>query len=123
MRAHSQNHDLCRILACLLPLLLVGTAGCSHLTLHRDASHATPGETKVVHVKSFLWSFVPGQPPPTQDELCPQARIQTIEMEESPTDILFTVLTLGLYMPHQITVACTEKTSPPATSAPAPNSR
>ena|SRR6185312_8260596 len=93
---------------CVLILLV---AGCSHMTIHRaDPGHAT-GAHLSLRVDSFLFAIVNSTAIPPEREICPQSRIETLDLHMTPTDVGLSVVTLGLYIPHHVEITCGEKIS------------
>lgn len=88
----------------LLTLSLI-LGACSHFTAHRDeVPTQQPGHTYKYH--SFLFGFIPGPQLASSEILCPQSRIQTLDYRMSSLDVLITSATVGIYVPHRVTVTC-----------------
>lgn len=78
--------------------------GCAVKVVRDDAQ--VTGETKVYQINSFLWAFVPGRKLPSGPELCPGGQVQTLDLSMAASDVLLTVVTIGIYVPHQVQVTC-----------------
>jgi hypothetical protein len=85
---------------------LISFAGCSHLTLYRGDEHPSQGETQDVPADSYLWGFANVSKIPPESELCPKSRIETIDMKMTGQDVLITMITLGIYVPHRVEITC-----------------
>jgi len=89
-------------------------AGCVGFQVKRDESSHTmqpmqpmqPMQTAQLH--SFVWGFVPAKKL-SESELCPQARIERLKLGLRPRDVLFTVVTLGIYVPHHAEIQCSRR--------------
>ncbi|MGE0527027.1 MAG: hypothetical protein AB7G93_17605 [Bdellovibrionales bacterium] len=91
------------------------TTSCSHLEVHRPS--VPPAGAKVeLRLHSLLLGLIPVSKPPPAYTLCSGARVAHIDLRLAPTDVLLSMVTLGVYVPHRMTILC----APVQTSARAP---
>lgn len=92
-------------------LLFLLTAACSHIRVERDET-AKVSPAKTHKISSFLFALIPGRQLPPPNVLCPDSRIETLDLRMSPVDVLVTSATLGIYVPHRVTVVCANLATP-----------
>jgi Bor protein len=86
---------------------LICCCACQHLTIHRGSGEPTAGGTStMISADSYLWGVARGSSLPRESELCPKSRIETVDMKMTGKDVLWTLLTLGLYVPYRVVVTC-----------------
>lgn len=83
-------------------------AGCVGFQVKRDESSHTMQPMQTVQLHSFVWGFVPAKKL-SESELCPQARIERLKLGLRPRDVLLTVVTLGIYVPHHAEIQCSRR--------------
>ncbi len=93
-------------------ILFFAAVGCAHVKIVRDELAPTTPPAKTYKIHSFLWAFLPGRQLPPQNVLCANSRIETLDFRMSPVDVLMTSATLGIYVPHRVTVVCANVVSP-----------
>lgn len=92
-----------KILFCAFATLLTS---CAQLAISRHESLPPEREGVVFERQSFLWGFAPGprlQPIPT---ICSQGNFDGAQLEMTGRDVFLTSITLGLYVPHRVTIYC-----------------
>lgn len=95
---------------CYLYLILVlSLVSCSHLTVTREDQR--PGVEKEYWQSSFILGFIPGPALPSESILCPNGRVENLNFKMKPLDVLMTVATFGLYVPHRVAVLCSSSVS------------
>lgn len=90
----------------LLALLTCFTVGCSHLTLTRSEEAVSSQETHDFAVSSYLLGFLTLTKLPPVTEICIKSRLESVDMKMESSDVLLTIVTLGLYVPHRVVVTC-----------------
>lgn len=85
--------------------LLIGSAGCYHSIL---TTGLTPGTE--VHHETFKPAFINGLVPATVDasSYCAGKRWARVETQQSPVNVLVSIVTLGIFTPMDITVTCAQ---------------
>ena len=81
--------------------------GCSHLTIQRNDGSVALDQAQDFQRHSFVWGFVPARRLPTESALCPKAKIGTFEVCRDSADVWISIATLGIYVPHRVTIRCT----------------
>jgi hypothetical protein len=95
-----------------LLLILLATSACNHLRVQRGESTPRPvASTHEYKLNSFLWGFVPGPRLQPESILCPGGRIESLDLRMSGTDVLLTAVTVGIFVPHRVTVGCSKTVS------------
>jgi hypothetical protein len=84
-------------------------ASCSHLTFSRSESPLPLGETKIFRLNSFVFGAIPAAKIPPESEVCPKARIESIDMNMSGQDVTLSLVTIGIYVPHRVTITCSKE--------------
>ena len=81
---------------------------CIHLNVIRsDATPpATSVETRTVQLNYFLWGLIPTSKLSVERDLCPNSNLDRLDMKMSCGDVTLSVVTLGIYIPHQATLTC-----------------
>lgn len=92
----------------ILLLLFIQLSACVTMNIRRDESAGATSPPKTYAIHSFLWAVVPGRQLPSEKDLCPQSRIADIDLRMSPLDVLISSATLGVYVPHRVTVSCSQ---------------
>lgn len=80
--------------------------GCSHLTIQRNDSSVALDQAQDFQRHSFVWGFVPARRLPPETELCPKSKIGTFEVLRDSGDVWISIATLGIYVPHRVTIRC-----------------
>jgi len=94
----------------LLLVLAILVSGCARLTVVRDENVAPAAvDKKNVKLHSFLWEIIPGKRIPPQQILCPSGRIERLDFGMDTGEVLLTLVTLGIYVPHHVDVTCTNQ--------------
>ena len=88
---------------------------CSHLTLSRAENSTRGGEEHVYILDSFLFGTLGFTKIPPEHEICKASRLEFIDFKMNTRDVLLSLATLGIYVPHRVTVTCSN--SLPASSA------
>lgn len=95
----------------LLIMILFSALACSHLTLHRGEGLIT-GDTQIVSDDYYLWGFGSGHGPFYEKDLCPNSRIETMDMKMTGSDVLISLVTLGIYVPNRLEITCYRTAGP-----------
>lgn len=99
----------------IVPLILL--TACSHMTVTRQED-AHFQEPKEFTMHSFLLGFVPGAGPTSTQDFCPGGRIEALDLRMSGLDVVMTLATVGLYVPHKAKVQCGPSLERQATAEP-----
>ena len=91
-----------QIAFCFAALMLTS---CANLTVNRNDTPAA-GESTEIKLSSFLEGFVPGRKIPPASSLCPNGRVESIALGMNGGDVMLTMVTLGVFVPHRATVTC-----------------
>ncbi|MGZ3722849.1 MAG: hypothetical protein ACXVA9_07975 [Bdellovibrionales bacterium] len=89
-----------------LALLFLLSLGCSHLTLSRTETSTRGGDVHVFELDSFLFSTLNFTKIPPETEICPSSRLEFIDLSMTGDDVLTAIVSLGLYVPHRVTITC-----------------
>lgn len=93
-------------------LIFIALTSCNHLSVQRGESNPRPIAASTEYkLDSFLWGFVSGTRLSPESELCPGGRIEAFDLRMSATDVLFSTVTIGIYVPHRVNVACSKLAS------------
>jgi hypothetical protein len=79
---------------------------CANLAIHRNDAPAAGGERTEVRLASFLFGFVPGKKLPPVSTICGKNRLESIDLGMTGNDVLLTLVTFGIYVPHRAVVTC-----------------
>jgi hypothetical protein len=79
---------------------------CANLTIQRNDAPASGGEQTEVRLASFLFGFVPGKRFPPLSTICEKGRLESIDLGMTGNDVLLTLVTFGIYVPHRAVVTC-----------------
>lgn len=87
-------------------LLVISLAGCSSVTIHpkqniKYASHPTYEES----FDFFLWGLI-GEERVNVKNICQEKTATQMQSQATATDVILTILTLGIYAPHSVKVWC-----------------
>ena len=91
--------------ATLLALTIVWM-GCAHVTLIRGDGSPANGEKVTFTKHAFLWGFVPGPKLPEESAICPQSKIEAVDLKMEKTQVLIAIVTIGIYVPHRVEFTC-----------------
>ena len=91
-----------------LSLLFAFTIGCAQVRVRRHDSAPARVESREYALSSFVLGFVPATRLPPESALCQGGRIESLDFFSSGTDVLIGVATLGIYVPHRVTVGCSK---------------
>jgi hypothetical protein len=90
----------------LFTLVMLLTTACTHMTIDRSEKSLGGGKTEEFTLNSLLFAFIPLDRLPPESEVCPKARVETVDLAMDPQQILISVSTLGIFVPHRVTVTC-----------------
>jgi hypothetical protein len=87
-------------------IFVISAVGCTHLVMNKDDSHRPAAEIKNLEYNTVLFGFLGLTKLPPATEICGQSRIETVEMNMDSEDVLTSIVTLGLYVPHRVSIMC-----------------
>jgi hypothetical protein len=85
---------------------IAALTGCVAFHLQRNVE--MPSNTKPVverRLSTFVWGFVPAARI-HQESVCPSARIESMDLHMSSSDVLISIATIGIYVPHHAEITC-----------------
>jgi hypothetical protein len=95
----------------IFAILLICLSACSHLLIQRGEEKSAEGPVQRIELRSFIWGFVPHRKIRPEAELCPNGRIRTADLKMDQQDVLLTIVTLGIYIPHRVDITCGQEVS------------
>jgi hypothetical protein len=102
------------LLQCNGLLLSVSGVACAHMTFKNGSDNITQVSKQEYTMDGALFGLVSGlfsKPEflPQNNLTCPEGGIYSVELRMSAQDVLLTVVTLGLFVPHRATITCFKK--------------
>jgi hypothetical protein len=82
---------------------------CQHMVIQRSEKSRPLGAVHDVEVHSFFRGVLPLTKIPSEKEICPNSRIETVELNMSALNVLTSIATLGIYVPHRVTLTCAKE--------------
>jgi hypothetical protein len=99
--------------ALLLFILII--SGCSSLKVQRNSTSTLDDiefseKATSYTIPSMLYGIVPLKRI-YESEVCPQSRIETLDMHMDPDDVGLALITLGIYWPQRVEILCAGKSA------------
>jgi len=93
----------------LFVLTLLFPLGCQHMVINRADPPRALGESHEMEIDSFFRGALPATKIPPEKEVCPKSRIENVELRMSGSDVLLSIVTLGIYVPHRVILTCAKE--------------
>lgn len=94
----------------LASFLIFLSLGCNHVTISRYEKASASTKSTEIELDSFALGFVPVKLP-SENEACPQSKIDSVNLSMNTKDVLLSIVTIGIYVPHRAEITCTPVTN------------
>jgi len=94
----------------LLLMLCFSLVHCSHFTMNRNEDQKTSAasDAQIIETAHYFWGLQPGKRGLVESNLCPNSRIDVVQMNMTTVDVLLTIVTAGIYAPSRATITCSK---------------
>ena len=90
-------------------VLLIGISACSSVTVRPYGGEKVTSKPDFQRSNDYYWWGLKGEYEINTRDICQEKRVMQMQAVNTPSDWIFQILTLGIYLPRTSKVWCEEK--------------